>query len=233
MSISPANLADVDWITARLAERREALRPLAPVFWRPAPNAAERHRQFIKYLLTDGGGLAYRTADSVLLATPRGDGWLVDDLHVRDQYWTTDGVDLWNALAADRRAEVVRFVCPTYENDRAEFASNIGLTVAETWWLIELESGGGETHVTISLPGADAVTVGAPPVYAPPGPMLFLASPEDVATAVPAALDKAPGMGCAGVVVNQAASEQSMAEVLRAAGLRPHCDFFVGTIGEA
>lgn len=234
MSVSPSsNSADVDWVTACLSERRDALRPFAPVFWRPASNAAERHREFIRYLLTEGGGLAYRTRNSVLLATPGGNGWLVDDLHVRDQCWTTDGIDLWNALAADRRGDHVRFVCPTYESDRAQFASNIGLTVAETWWLIELENGGGETNVTISLPGADAVTVGAPPVYAPPGPMLFLASPEDAATAVPAALDKAPTLGCAGVVVNQAASEQSMAQVLRAAGLRPHCDFFVGTIEEA
>jgi len=151
-------------------------------------------------------------------------------LHVRDQRWTTDGIELWNALAADRRGDDVRFVCPTYENDRAEFASKIGLTVAETWWLVELGSGGGEARVTVSLPGADAVTVGAPPVYDPPGPMLFLPSPEDAVTAVPAALDKAPGLGCAGVVVNQAASEQPMVEVLRAAGLRPHCDYFAGTI---
>lgn len=230
MTVAPATLGDLDWIIARLAERRKPLTPHAPVFWRPAPDAAERHRAFIEHLLTEGGGLAYRTADSVLIATRRGDGWLVDDLHVHDQRWTTDGIELWNALAADRRGDDVRFVCPTYENDRAEFASNIGLTLAETWWLIELDSGGGEARVTVSLPGADAVTVGAPPVYAPPGPMLFLPSPEDAATGVRAALDKAPGLGCAGVVVNQAASEQSMVEVLRTSGLRPHCDYFAGTI---
>ena len=230
MTVSPATLADLDWIIARLAERREPLTPLAPVFWPPAADAAERHRAFIEYLLTEGGGLAYRTADSVLIATPRGDGWLVDDLHVPDQRWTTDGIELWNALAADRRGDDVRFVCPTYEHDRVDFASIIRLTLAETWWLIELGGGGGEARVTVSLPGADAVTVGAPPVYDPPGPMLFLPSPEDAATAVPAALHKAPGLGCAGVVVNQAASKEPMVQVLRAAGFRPHCDYFDGTI---
>jgi hypothetical protein len=84
--------------------------------------------------------------------------------------------------------------------------------------------------VAVTLPGADAVTVAAPPVYAPPGPMLFLPSPEDVAAAAPAAVDRAPGLGCACVVVNQAAGDQSMVEVLRSAGLRPHCHFFEGTI---
>ena len=230
MTVSPVTLADLDWIIARLAERRTSLTPLAPVFWRPAPDAAERHREFIEYLLTDGGALAYRTADSVLIASPRGDGWLVDDLHVREGCWTTDGIELWNALAANRRGDDVRFVCPTYESDRAEFASSIGLSVGETWWLVELGSGGGKARLTVSLPGADAVTVGAPPVYAPPGPMLFLPSPDDAATAVSAALDRAPELGCAGVVVNQAASDQGMVEALRAAGLRPHCDYFAGTI---
>jgi len=28
----------------------------------------------------------------------------------------------------------VRFVCPTYEKDRAEFARSAGLTIAESWW---------------------------------------------------------------------------------------------------
>ncbi len=230
MAALPASLADLEWIISRLAQRRALLTPLAPIFWRPASDASERHRAFIEHLLTAGGGLAYRTADSVLVASPRGDGWLVDDLHVRDGRWTPDGIELWNALAADRGGQDVRFVCPTYERDRAAFASSIGLTVAETWWLIELGTGGGEARLDVALPGARAITVGAPPVYAPPGPMLFLPSPENAATAVPAALDQAPELGCAGVVVNQVASDQELVETLRAAGLRPHCDYFTGTI---
>jgi hypothetical protein len=230
MSASPADVADLDWIIDRLAERRAPLAPLAPVFWRPAPDAADRHRAYIEHLLTEGGALAYRTAHSVLVASPRGDGWLIDDLYVPAERWTTDGAELWNALASGRRGDDVRFVCPTYESARVEFASEVGLALAETWWLVELGSGGGEAGVSVTLPGAEAVTVGAPPVYAPPGPMLFLPSPEDVAAAAPAAVDRALGLGCAGVVVNQAAGNQSMVEVLRAAGLRPHCHFFEGTI---
>jgi hypothetical protein len=227
---SLAPLSDLDWIVARLAERRAPLAAFAPVYWRPAADAVERHHAFIEYLLTGGGGLAYRTADSVLIAIPRGEGWLVDDLHVHDARWATEGVELWNALAAVCRGHGVRLVCPTYETDRVEFASSIGLSVAETWWLIELVSGGGEAGVNVALPSADAITVAAPPVYAPPGPMLFLPATEDAATAVRAAISRAPELGCAGVVVNQTARDQEMSEILQGFGLRPHCDYFTGTI---
>jgi hypothetical protein len=230
VTAAPASLADLDWIIDRLAERRAPLVALAPVFWRPAPDATDRHRQFIGHLLSDGGGNAYRTADSVLVAAPRGDGWVVDDLHVTDERWAADGVELWTAFAADCNGDDVRLVCPTYERDRARFASSVGLTVAETWWLLELESGGGEAGVHVPLPGADALTVGAPPVYALPGPMLLLPTPPDAATAVPAAVHRAPKLGCAGVVVNQPAGDRALAEVLRSAGLRPHCDFFTGVV---
>lgn len=124
-------------------------------------------------------------------------------------------------------------MCPTYETARVDFASDVGLELAETWWLVELASGGGEAGVSVTLHGAEAVTVAAPPVYAPPGPMLLVPSCADAATAVPAAVERAPGLGCAGVVVNQAVSEQSMVDVLRAAGLRPHCHFFTGTLEPA
>jgi hypothetical protein len=180
--------------------------------------------------MTEGGGRAYRTTGSVLVASPTSDGWLVDDLHIRAGRWASEGLELWNALASDRPGQGVRFVCPTYEGDRADFASSVGLSVAETWWLIELEGGGGEPRVSVSLPGADAITVGAPPVYAPPGPMLFLPAPEDATLAVPAALAKAEELGCAGIVVNQIAGDESMGATLRAAGLRPHCDYFTGSL---
>lgn len=230
MIASPADVGDVDWIVERLAERRAPLTPLAPVFWRPAPDAADRHRAYVGHLLADGGALAYRTAHFVLVANPRGDGWVVDDLHVAAERWTIDGIELWNALASDRRGDAVRFVCPTYESARVDFASDVGLELAETWWLIELASGGGEAGVSVTLPGAEAVTVAAPPVYAPPGPMLLVPSPVNAVTAVPSAVDAAPALGCAGVVVSQGVGDRSMVGALRAAGLRPHCHFFEGIL---
>ena len=68
----------------------------------------------------------------------------------------------------------MRLVAPAYEVGRAAHAVATGLEVAESWWLRELSSGGGQPGVSVELAGAHAVTVASPPVYAPPGPMLLL-----------------------------------------------------------
>lgn len=231
MTVSRASIADVDWIVSTVSERRRGLVPFAPVVWHPAPKAAEHHRAFIEHLLTEGGATAYRTDDSVLIAVPRGQGWLVDDAHVaRDSWSGGDGAALWAAFATDCGGAEVRFVCPTYEQERTQFAVEAGLQIAETWWLRELGHGGGAAGVEVSLPGADAVTVGAPPVYAPPGPILFLPDPIDAKTAVPAALDQARDLGCAAIVANQATGRDELAHDLADADLRRHCDYFTGRI---
>ena len=125
----------------------------------------------------------------------------------------------------------MRFVCPTYEVSRAEHATAAGLAVADSWWLHELPgSGGGQAGVGHVLPGADAVTVGAPPVYAPPGPILFLPAPTDAVTALPAALARAPELGCAAVVVNQRAGDGQLSATLEASGFRRHCDYDEGAL---
>ncbi|MBL0748643.1 hypothetical protein [Nocardioides baculatus] len=215
---------DLDWVADALRRRREALVPHAPVFWRPAPDADARHRSYLHHLLTDGGARAWRTSASVLIAAPAREGWLVDDFACVE-----DGIELWNAFATACAGDEVRFVAPTYETARAAHAATAGLEIAESWWLRELDgSGGGTPGVEVDLPGADAATVAAPPVYAPPGPMLFLPSVTDGA-ALPDAVDRAPTLGCAGVVVSQRAGDQLDA-ALGDAGFRRHCDFFEGVV---
>ena len=231
MVASIGSLADLDWIVSALAARRDPLVEYAPVFWRPAVDAADKHREFLAYLMTEGGARVYRTDSSVLVAASRGDGWLVDDLYVADHRWDTVGRDLWNALAADCEGAPVRFVCPVYEQDRAEFAARANLHVQEAWWLLELDSAGGQAGVEVALPGADAITVGSPPVYAPLGPILFLPAPIDASVAVPAAIQRAPDLGCAAIVVSQVAGDEQLAKTLGDFGLRRHCEFFAGTIG--
>jgi hypothetical protein len=204
----------------------------APIFWRPAPESAKNHRAFVEQLLTDAGGKGYRTDASVLIAAPRGDGWLIDDAYVPGERWADgDGQVLWDAVAVDCGGSAVRFVCPAYERERGEFARGVGLELAESWWLVELEgSGGGRPGAEIDLPGAAALTVGAPPVYAPPGPILFLPAPTDAARALPAAVEEAPKLGCAAVVVNQKAGERELQAELTRAGFRRHCDYYTGTV---
>lgn len=232
MTAFPATSADLDWIVCVLTRRREPLVEYAPIFWRAAPDAGASHRAFIEYLLTEAGARAYRTTASVLIAAPRGDGWLIDDAFVEGEHWASgDGRDLWDVFDADCHGSQVRFVCPTYEHDRAEYAQAVGLAVTESWWLMELpSSGGGEPGVDVPLPGADAITVGAPPVYAPPGPILFLPAPTDVGTALSAAAAKAPELGCAAIVVNQRAGDHDLANSLTSAGFRRHCDYYTGIV---
>lgn len=231
-TVSLATPADLDWMVTLLAQRRTALVPHAPIYWRPAADAATAHRAFLEYLLVDGGAHAYRTAASVLVAVPRGDGWLVDDAYGPGEDWAMgDGQALWDAMAADCGGAEVRFVCPTHEHARAEFARAAGLVVAESWWLMELPgSGGGQADGQVDLPGAEAVTVGAPPIYAPPGPILFLPALTDSERAIPAAIATAPEIGCSAIVVNQVARDQALASDLTDAGFRRHCDFYTGAI---
>lgn len=234
MAVPAVTPHDLDRVVEVLGRRREALVPHAPIFWRLAPDSDACHRAYLVHLLSEAGGArGWRSSTSVLIAAPQGPGWLVDDLAVDAQEGATDGHDLWNAFAADCAGEHVRLVCPTYEAQRAKLAVAAGLVVSESWWLRELDdSGGGSVGAPVTLPGAEAVTVGAPPVYDPPGPVLFLPAPDDAAAAVPAALERAPALGCAAVVVNQAAGRADDSAVLSDAGFRRHCDFYTGTVRE-
>lgn len=230
MTVQRASTADLDWIVDLLNTRRAPLVEHAPVFWHPAPDARDKHREFLDYLLTEGGGKAYRTQDALLVTAPRRDGWLVDDAYIPQWSKNNAGKDLWNAFASDAPGKSVRFVCPVYEHERTEYASSLGLTLQESWWLKELASSGGEPGQQIELPGADGITVGAPPVYAPGGPILFLPAPQDARAAAPAALEKAIEIGCAAVVVNQQVGDDELAEALSGAGFRRHCDYLSGTV---
>ena len=150
----------------------------------------------------------------------------------RPQRWAgPDAHALWEALANDCCGAPVRFVCPRYEQERGAFARRVGLEIAESWWLRELPgSGGGQVGAIVELPGASAVTAGAPPVYAPPGPMLFLPATTDPQHAIPAAVSEAPRRGCAGIVVSQRPADTALAAELGKAGFRPHCDYYTGTL---
>ena len=233
MPASTLEVADINWGVELLKRRRDPLIKLAPVFWRPAADASSIHRQFIEFLLTDGGAHGFRTDEAVLIAAPRGDGWLVDDMYVPGSAWgSTDGGALWNALDSVAHGTPVQFVCPVYENDRADFAEAAGLTIAESWWLLELPNGpsGGEAGVRIDLAGTKALTVAAPPVYDPGGPVLYIPVLGDAPAGLPAALESARDLGCPAIVVNQVAGDASPAQALNEAGFQRHCDYYTGII---
>lgn len=232
MGVRAVTVDDLDWVVAVLAERLKLLIPHAPIFWQPSPHAARIHRAYLARLLTQAGARGYRTAAAVLIAAPGPPGWIVDDARVPGEQWGTPDADaLWRAFTTDCGGDPVRFVCPRYEQERGAFAVRVGLTLAESWWLKELPgSQGGQGGVTVDLPGASAVTAAAPPVYAPPGPMLFLPEVANPQTAIPAALSAAPRRGCAGIVINQRPGQAVLAAELRKAGFQQHCDYYTGNL---
>ncbi|HEX4091873.1 MAG TPA: hypothetical protein VHZ33_24430 [Trebonia sp.] len=232
MDVRAVTVADLDWVVAVLAERLKLLIPHAPIFWHPSQHAARIHKAYLTRLLTQAGARGYRTDTSVLIAAPSPPGWIVDDASVpREQWGTPDANALWSALTADCSGDPVRFVCPRYEQERGAFAVQAGLTLAESWWLKELPgSQGGQAGLTVELPGASAMTAAAPPVYAPPGPMLLLPEVDNPHTAIPAALAEAPRRGCAGIVINQRADQAVLAAALRETGFRQHCDYYTGNL---
>jgi hypothetical protein len=223
--------ADLDWAVGVLGKRRTSLVAFAPVFWRPANNALERHRDYLQQLLSQDGARAFRTDDALLVANPESGRWLVDDLYVPESGWGSSAQDLWNGLDVVAHERPVRFVCPTYERDRSDFARAAGLTVSESWWLRELpESGGGSAGAQLDLAGTRAVTVAAPPVYDPGGPVLFIPSLSCTGRELPMTEEAARRHGCSAIVVVQQAGDTSHSERLHAAGLRRHCDYYGGVI---
>src|SRR5690242_13758755 len=140
MTVRALTIADLDWLVTTFGRHREALAEHAPIFWRPASEARTYHRNFLRYLLSETPTKGYRTRASALVVAPRGGGWLVDDAYVTGDEWADgDGQLLWDAVVVDFSGAAIRFVCPTYEQQKGQFARRVGLQVAESWWLMELE----------------------------------------------------------------------------------------------
>lgn len=68
--------------------------------------------------------------------------------------------------------------------------------------------------VSIDAEIAAAATVGAPPVYAPPGPILFLPEVADPCQAITAAVEEAARRGCAGGVVDHHPGDDALEAAL-------------------
>lgn len=229
MTVRRLGIDDVDWAVARLAERRSLLVPFAPVYWRPAPNAADRHREFLRYLLGDGGAVGFRTDADLILAQPRDKGWVIDDAAVANDAWDGDGEALWQAVRGSLTGPV-RWVCPVPEPTRLRFALAHGFETVESWWHWNVPEvvcavRDGDPSVT----GASAQLVPAPPVYAPGGPVLLLTGVENPRAAVADATQRAARLGSPVVVVSQLPGDEVLGVELENAGFRRHCDFLQGS----
>ena len=227
MTVRALTVDDVGWAVRVLAERRDALRPFAPVYWRQAADSKRQHADFMAYVLGDGGGFGFRSDDGLMVATPARVGWTVDDAWVPPDTWDSDGLDLWRATTSRIAGEQVRFVCPVPEAERREFALERGLDLATSWWHLDVTAVSPGSGVP-SLDRADVRLVDAPPIYDPGGPITFVTAVTDHAALV-AAPGEARLCGSPLVVVDQPAADEALARALDEGGYRRHCDFLDGT----
>lgn len=224
---------DVGWAVGRLARRRARLVPYAPVYWRPAHDADAAHRRFLAHVLGKGGGTGFRTDDALMIAAPgRGGGWTVDDAVVADGGWADTGQQLYNALSQETAGSSIRFVCPTPEPERSQFAQAQGLQLQTSWWQLAVDqirpSPDDGEHPRIN--GATASLVRAPQIYDPGGPILFVTDITDARQALPSARAEAERLGSPVIVVDQRPADKELGFVLDNAGFYRHCDFLAGTI---
>lgn len=227
----PMTMSDIEWAVGLLARRRAALVPHAPVYWRPSADALERHRAYLAYLIGDGQGFGFRTDEALMIAARGPHGWTVDDAWAPPDRWEYDGLVLWTRTAAKfGTAELVRFVCPVFEPERASFARNRGFVLANSWWhaTIETSTSPGDRVTEPRVRGSRATLVPAPPVYDPGGPILFLQEVHDLA-AIDRSRKAAFRCGSPLVVVDQPAGRDELARTLAESGFTRHCDFLVRT----
>ena len=214
----PLTLDDLDWVVEVTRRRREALAAYAPLFWRPASDATERHRAFLAHLVAGPGSFGLRTEHGYALVVERGDHRLVDDMVVSpDERWADEGVALLGAvLAVPGR---VRFVAPVAEPARTAAARSLGLDVAETWWHRDLPDATPVSGAAaeIDVPGATGRLVPAPPVYDPGGPVLLVTRVESP-PALAAVEAEAGARGATVSVVSQAPGDGDTAAIARSAG---------------
>ncbi|MDO9495936.1 MAG: hypothetical protein Q7J48_09555 [Nocardioides sp.] len=178
--VRPLTGDDLDWVVDLTRERRARLVPLAPRFWRPAADAAARHRAFLAHLVADPGAVTIRTEHGYLVGVERAGRLVVDDMVVDPpEHWATEGVRM---VEHARGSGPLRFVVPASERERMDVALGLGLEPAEVWWHRDLEPGTGLNVVVedpaVSVAGAAGQLVPAPPVYDPGGPVLLVTSVE-------------------------------------------------------
>ncbi len=230
-SVRPMTGDDLDWLVATTRARRESLVPHAPRFWRPAADAAARHRDFLAHLLENPAVLSVRTPGGYLIAFERGPVWIVDDLAVTAEGgWAHDGVTLLRH--AQQACGALRVVVPVAEVGRYDAARTVGLRAVEQWWHRDLPApapdpdpdtvaGPPDDETTLAVGGAVGGAAGrlvpAPPVYDPGGPLLLVTEPGSGAAL--AALEAAAALRGATVsVVTHDPADGARADLLTGAG---------------
>jgi hypothetical protein len=223
--------ADVDWVVDLASRRRQRIVKFAPRFWQPAPGARSAHTSFMTGLIQASEVVSIRTDQGFVVGVPDRGRMVIDDMALEDDaLWPTDGDVLLRQAA---RSGPLRVVCPVPEASRRTAVANLGLSVVETWWHRDLKPDpapartSGETRLVVG--GAEARLLSAPPVYAPGGPVLLIATVA-TASALGAIERAARRRGSVVAVVSQQPDDQATADLLKSAGYKRTTDFFEGSV---
>jgi hypothetical protein len=217
-------LADLDWVVALNGRRRQLLADFAPRFWRPAPDASTRQRDYLRDQIRDPVVVSLRTDWGLVFAGRRGSWLEVDDLALEDDgCWPRDGAVL---LRAVNTTGDLRFVCPVPEPARRRTAVDLGWELAEVWWHRDLPErpASPPAEVVVAVPGACGRLIDPPPVYLPGGPVLLAEEVRD-GSALATIEEIAASRGAVVSVVSRTPDQPT--DFLRAGGHRPTTEFFV------
>lgn len=224
--VRPLTLGDLGWVLDLSGQRRERIAGFAPRFWRPAPDARDRHEMFLGHQIGNPPVVSLRTDHGFVFAAPRANLLEIDDMALdEDTLWSDDGTRLLQAVL---QHSDLRFVCPVPEPVRTQTATALGMSLVESWWHRDLATGHSAAAVsdpTLVVAGASGQLVEAPPVYAPGGTVLMV---SEVASVVAlAAIENAAA--AAGAVVSVAPrSPGEPKDLLTGAGYKRTTDFFEG-----
>lgn len=212
---------DLEWVLDISGHRRERIAGFGPRFWRPAPDARDRHREFLSHQIQDPQVVSLRTDHGFVFAAPRGDELDVDDMALDDDnLWTRDGSGL--IMAVLERSDL-RFVCPVAEPARTKFAIDLGMSLDQTWWHRDLPAkvSAAAHDRAIAVKGAAGRLIKAPPVYDPGGPVLLVFDVDGAAGL--AAIEHATAPAVVSVVSRK---PDQPTEFLTKVGYKRTTDFF-------
>lgn len=177
MPVIEMSADDAPWAAQLMEKRRRDYARYSPVFWRPAEGVVGLHAEYLRGRITAQTTVALRTEHGFLIGERRGSKAFVDDFAVEPPgSWDTEGAALLLAvaerLAAADRVDVVMVVTAHADRPKAEMLASLSLTLAEQWWVRELEHAGpAASPGRISGPGFSGELGPAPGVYDPGGPV--------------------------------------------------------------
>lgn len=232
---------DFAWAAGLMERRRARYAGYSPVFWRPAVGATEAHVRFLRATAARDGAVALRTDGGFALSYPHEGRCFLDDFAVEaDDLWPTEGRELLLAAWAAARSPgqpTLRVVTARSDRPKRDVLVDLGLVVAERWWVKELHppSPRGEAPAwgPVTVGDVEALIVPAPPVYDPGGPVCLLGD-VDAARAVPAADAAAARHGAVLAIVRRGRASPGAPDSeprLEAAGFHNPSELYDGTPG--